>query len=72
MSTLVTILIMFVSVLGPSIVMAAVGYSSIQSLGRNPSAAPKIFVAMLVALVFAEALGIISLLVMYSIHSGSP
>ena len=70
MNTFLTILMMFVSVIGPSIVIAAVGYASIMAMGRTPSASPKIFVAMLISLVFAEALGIISLLVMYSIHSG--
>ena len=35
------ILVMIVTILGPSGVIAAIGYSTIQALGRNPSAAPK-------------------------------
>lgn len=68
---LVTILlIMIVSTLGPSFVIAAVGYASIQALGRNPSAAPKIQTSMIIAFVFAEAIAIISLLVIFHLFAG--
>jgi F0F1-type ATP synthase membrane subunit c/vacuolar-type H+-ATPase subunit K len=36
-------------------------------LGRNPSAAPKIFTAMSIALIFAEALAIIAMLIAYQL-----
>lgn len=58
-------LIMFVTILGPSIVIAVIGYSAIKALGRNPSSSPKILLAMIIALVFAEAIAVIGLLVLF-------
>ncbi len=58
-------LIMFVTILGPSIVIAAIGYSAIKALGRNPSSSPKILLAMIISLVFAEAVAVIGLLVLF-------
>jgi len=54
-------------ILGPCGVMAAAAFSSINALGRNPSAAPKIFTAMTIALIFAEALAIVGMLVVYQL-----
>ncbi|MFH1996077.1 MAG: hypothetical protein ABIJ27_03655 [Candidatus Omnitrophota bacterium] len=56
-------------ILGPCLVFAASAYASIISLGRNPSAAPKIFTAMIIAIVFAEAAAFISMLVVFQIYS---
>jgi len=67
MKTFTIILIMLISTLGPSAVIAAVGYSSVRALGRNPSAAPKILLAMILAFVFAEAIAIIGLLIVYNL-----
>ena len=63
---LIAVIIM-VSVLGPSGVIASVGHAAIRAVGRNPSAAPKVLIPMLVAFIFAEALGIVSLLVAFQI-----
>lgn len=65
MRTVTIIVIMVVSTLGPSFVLAAVGYSSIQALARNPSASPKIMTSMIVAFIFAEAIAVIALLVIF-------
>lgn len=67
MKTLTIILIMLISTLGPSAVIAAVGYSSVRALGRNPAAAPKILLSMILAFVFAEAIAIIGLLIVYNL-----
>ena len=67
MRNILIILVMFVTILGPSMVIAAIGFASIHSLGRNPSSAPKILLAMIVALVFAEAIAIIALLVLFQL-----
>lgn len=64
---IILLLIFFVCILGPSAVMAATAFASINALGRNPSAAPKIFTAMTVALIFAEALAIIAMLIIYQL-----
>lgn len=65
MKNLTIILILILGTLGPSFVIAAVGYASIQALGRNPSAAPKILLSMILAFVFAEAIAVIALLVIF-------
>ena len=56
------IFIMLISTLGPSIVIAVVGYASVKGLSRNPSAAPKILITMILSFIFAESIAIISLL----------
>ena len=60
-------LVMFVTIIGPSAVIAAIGYASIRALGRNPSAAPKILQAMIVALVFSMAIAVIALLILFQL-----
>ncbi|MFH1189719.1 MAG: hypothetical protein V1682_03430 [Candidatus Omnitrophota bacterium] len=67
MRNLIVILVMFVTILGPSAVIAAIGFASINALGRNPSSAPKILIAMIVSLVFAEAIAVIALLVLFQL-----
>lgn len=67
MRNLIVILVMFVTILGPSAVIAAIGFASINALGRNPSSAPKILIAMIVSLVFAEAIAMIALLVLFQL-----
>lgn len=69
MKDFIVIAIVAIATLGPSIVIAAVGYSSIMALGRNPSSAPKIMLAMIVALIFAEAIAIIALLVSFQMFT---
>ena len=61
------IIAMFIAVIGPSIVIAVVGAASIKALGRNPSAAPKIYLGVILMLLFAEATSIISLLITFQI-----
>jgi len=67
MKNLTIILIMLISTLGPSGVIAAVGFSGVKAIGRNPSAAPKILISMVLAFIFAEAIAIIGLLVVYNL-----
>ena len=63
------LLIFFCSVLGPCAVFAAASFASISALGRNPSSAPKVFTAMIIALVFAEALALITILVAFQLFT---
>lgn len=58
-------LVIVVTIIGPSSVIAAIGYASIRALGRNPSAAPKILQAMIYALATAEGIAVIALLVLF-------
>ncbi|HTL69676.1 MAG TPA: hypothetical protein VL404_00135 [Candidatus Eisenbacteria bacterium] len=66
---MVIILIFALCILGPSLIIAAGGFASIQALGRNPSAAPKIFTAMIMMLIFGAAISIIALLVLFQIYA---
>lgn len=66
----IVFLVLLVTILGPSAVIATIGYASIRALGRNPSAAPKILQAMIVALVFSEAIAVIALLVLFQLFAG--
>ena len=62
-------MMVFVTIIGPSAVIASIGFASIRALGRNPSAAPKILQAMIISLVFSEAIAVIALLVLFQILS---
>jgi F0F1-type ATP synthase membrane subunit c/vacuolar-type H+-ATPase subunit K len=63
------VLIFSLCILAPSGVIGAAVYASINALGRNPSAAPKIFTAMTMTMVFAEALAIIGLLITFQVFA---
>lgn len=63
------IIIFALCILGPALVLAAGGYASITALGRNPSAAPKIFTAMIMMMIFGVAISVIALLVLFQLYS---
>ncbi len=67
LDSLIIFLVLFVTIIGPSAVIASIGYASIRALGRNPSAAPKILQAMIIALIFSEAIAVIALLILFQI-----
>jgi F0F1-type ATP synthase membrane subunit c/vacuolar-type H+-ATPase subunit K len=69
MNTLIILFIILVVVAGPSAVIAVLGYATLKALGRNPSAAPKIFMGTVLILVFVEAISIIALLVIFQLFS---
>lgn len=70
MSRNLALLIIFgLCILGPCSVFAAVTYASINALGRNPSSAPKIFTAMIIALLFAELLSIVAMLIVFGLYA---
>lgn len=62
-------MVLLAAVLGPSLVIGAIGYASIRALGRNPSAAPKILLTMIVALIFTSSMAIIVLLILFQLFS---
>ena len=57
----------FVTILGPSAVIAAIGYANMCALGRNSSTPSKILLAMIVSLVFAEAVVIVTSLILFQL-----
>lgn len=67
--TFIIISIMFLAVMGPSIVIGMLGRAVIKALARNPSAASKIFMGMVVLLVFVEAIAIVALLIIFQLFS---
>ncbi|MCA9400768.1 MAG: hypothetical protein KC713_04015 [Candidatus Omnitrophica bacterium] len=67
--TFIIIGVMFVAVMGPAVVIATLGKAVIKALSRNPSAASKIFMGMVVMLVFVEAISIIALLIIFQLFS---
>ena len=67
MDNFVIVMVMLVTIIGPSAVIAAIGHASIRALGRNPSAAPKILQAMIVSLFFAMGIAVIALLILFQL-----
>ena len=63
------VIIFSLAILGPCAIMAAGGFASITALGRNPSAAPKIFTALIVLLLFGTSISVIALLVLFQLYS---
>jgi F0F1-type ATP synthase membrane subunit c/vacuolar-type H+-ATPase subunit K len=63
------VLIFSLCILGPISVLIASSFASITALGRNPSATPKIFTAMVIAMVFALSVGVIAMLVVFQLFS---
>jgi len=53
--------------MGPGLAIGWIGSRAMESIGRNPEAAGKIFVPMLIAAAFAEAIAIYTLVVALSI-----
>lgn len=54
-------------VLGPAIGVGMIGSRAMDAIGRNPEATDKIVSNMILAIVFAEALGILVLVVAFII-----
>jgi F-type H+-transporting ATPase subunit c len=48
--------------LGPALGIGFIGAKAVEAIGRNPEAAGKIMVNMLIAMAFAEAIAIYSLI----------
>lgn len=68
----ITIILVFaLCILGPSLIIASAGFASISALGRNPSAAPKIFTAMVIMLIFGTAISIVAMLVLFQLYAPS-
>jgi F-type H+-transporting ATPase subunit c len=54
-------------VLGPGIGIGLIGGRALEAIGRNPEASGKIVSNMIIAIAFAEALGILALVVSFII-----
>ena len=67
MRNITIILIMLLSTLGPAAIVGLVGFAAVKAVGRNPSAAARILLAMIVSFIFAEAIAIIAILMVFSL-----
>ncbi len=54
-------------VIGPGIGIGLIGSKAMESIGRNPEATGKVVSNMIIAIAFAEALGILALVVAFII-----
>jgi F-type H+-transporting ATPase subunit c len=52
---------------GPGLAIGMIGAKAMESIGRNPESAGKIFVPMLLTAAFAEAIAIYALVIAFSI-----
>ena len=52
---------------GPAIAVGLLGFKAMEAIGRNPEAAGKLFVPMLLGMAFAEAIAIYSLVVVFTL-----
>lgn len=53
--------------LGPALGIGIIGAKAMEAIGRNPEAAGKVFVPMLLGMAFAEAVAIYALVVAFTI-----
>ena len=60
-------IVMAVGAVGPAIAIGMIGSKAMESIGRNPEAAGKILVPMLLACAFAEAIAIYALVIAFTI-----
>ena len=59
-------LIIAIGGLGPALAVGFIGAKAMEALGRNPEASGRILPAMLLAMAFAEAIAIYSLILAFS------
>ena len=60
-------IVMAVGAVAPAIAIGMIGSKAMESIGRNPEAAGKILVPMLLSCAFAEAIAIYALVIAFSI-----
>ena len=53
--------------LGPALGIGFIGAKAMEAIGRNPEAAGKIFVPMLLGMAFAEAIAIYALIIAFTL-----
>ncbi len=56
-----------IGAIAPSLAIGKIGSKAMESIGRNPEAAGKILIPMLLSAAFAEAIAIYALIIAFSI-----
>ena len=69
LSTLAKGLAIGLGAIGPGLGIGMIGSKAMEAIGRNPEAANKVLVPMLIAAAFAEAIAIYALVIAFSINS---
>lgn len=59
--------VMAIGAIAPAVSIGWIGSKAMESIGRNPEAASKILVPMLLACAFAEAIAIYALVIAFSL-----
>ena len=59
-------LIVAIGGMGPALAVGLIGFKAMEALGRNPEASGRILPAMLLAMAFAEAIAIYSLILAFA------
>ncbi len=67
MTTLAKAIVMGIGGISPAIGIGLIGSKAMEAIGRNPEAAGKLFVPMLLGMAFAEAIAIYSLVVAFTL-----
>lgn len=67
LNTLAKAIAIGLGAIGPGIAIGMIGSRAMEAIGRNPEAAGKILVPMLLACAFAEAIAIYALVIAFSI-----
>ncbi len=67
MRNLTVVLVMLLSTLGPAVIIGIVGAAAVKAVGRNPSASARILLAMIMAFIFAEAIAVMALLMVFNL-----
>lgn len=65
--TLTKGLTMAIGGFAPALAIGLLGFKAMEAIGRNPEAAGKLFVPMLLGMAFAEAIAIYSLVVSFTL-----
>lgn len=66
-TTLAKALAIGLGAIGPGIGIGMIGRGAMEAIGRNPEAANKVLVPMLIVAAFAEAIAIYALVIAFSI-----
>lgn len=53
--------------IGPTVAIGKIGSKAMESIGRNPESADKLFVPMLLGMAFSEAIAIYALVVVFTL-----
>lgn len=67
MTVLAKALAIGVGSIGPALAIGFIGMKAMESIGRNPEAAGKLFVPMLLGMAFAEAIAIYALIIAFTL-----